>query len=374
MKIIAMIPARMGSKRVKSKNLRLLNGKPLIEYVLDTVSKVDIFDGIYVNSEDEIFSKIADKHGVSFYKRPNHLSSDEATNDEFAYEFLNNIECDILIQVLPTSPFLTEQEIKDFVNKMIADALDTLVSVEYKQIACVYQGESINFDKLKKNPPSQTMMPVMSYATALMGWKSSKFIENIDKMGVAYHGGKGKIDYFELKGYSTIDIDNEEDFLLAEAVSVALKQGNIKPKYYIQDKKERSEVDVPSILKKDGVEFNDLFDVNNEVVAITDILDNMPKDKSWSKRVVDTESNSMTVICQMPGEGNRRHYHPDWNEWWYIVEGEWEWEIEGKIKNIVKGDIVFMEKNRKHKITASGSGRAVRMAVSRADVAHVYED
>jgi len=99
----------------------------------------------------------------------------------------------------------------------------------------------------------------------------------------------------------------------------------------------------------------------------------MPKDKSWSKRVVDTESNSMTVICQMPGEGNRKHHHPDWNEWWYIVEGEWEWEIENKIKKIVKGDIVFMRKNRKHKITASGSGRAIRMAVSRADVAHVYE-
>ena len=374
MKIIAMIPARMGSKRVKSKNLRLLNGRPLIEHILDTVSKIDLFDGIYINSEDEIFSEIAEKYGVNFYKRPNHLSSDEATNDEFAYEFLKNIECDILIQVLPTSPFLTKQEIKDFVNKMITDDLDTLVSVEHKQIACIYQGKPINFGRLEKNPPSQTMTPIMSYATALMGWKSSVFIENIDKIGVAYHGGEGRTDFFELKGYSTIDIDNEEDFLLAEAVSLALKQGGVKPKYYARDKKERSEVDVPSILAKDGVEVNDLFDVNNEVVAMTSILKSMPKDKSWSKRVVDTESNSMTVICQMPGEGNRKHHHPDWNEWWYIVEGEWEWEIENKIKKIVKGDIVFMEKNRKHKITASGSGRAIRMAVSRADVAHVYEE
>ena len=54
-------------------------------------------------------------------------------------------------------------------------------------------------------------------------------------------------------------------------------------------------------------------------------------------------------------------------------KGEWNWEIEGEIKQIVQGDIVFMEKNRKHKITASGNGRAIRMAVSRADVAHVYE-
>ena len=80
----------------------------------------------------------------------------------------------------------------------------------------------------------------------------------------------------------------------------------------------------------------------------------------------------MTLICQMPGEGNRRHYHPDWNEWWYILEGEWEWEIEGEIRKIYKGDVVFMKKNRIHKITAAGNKPAIRMAVSRSDVAHVY--
>ena len=374
MKIVAMVPARMGSKRIKSKNLRFLDGKPLIEHVLETLSRIQIFNEIYINSEDEIFSEIADKYGINYYKRPDYLSSDEATNDEFAHEFLSNIDCEILIQILPTSPFITQKEIESFVNKMITDKLDTLVSVEHQQIACLYQGQAINFDNLKKNPPSQTMTPVMSYATALMGWRSSKFLENIENHEVAYHGGLGKTDFFELKGYSTIDIDNEEDFVLAEAASIALKSSKIVPKYYDQKNSERSEVDVPSILAKDGVQINDLFDVNNEVVALSDILESMPKDVSWSKRVIDTDSNSMTIICQMPGEGNRRHHHPDWNEWWYILEGEWEWEIEGEFKKIVQGEIVFMKKNRKHKITASGSNRAIRMAVSRGDVAHVYED
>ena len=162
--------------------------------------------------------------------------------------------------------------------------------------------------------------------------------------------------------------------MLAEAVSSTIKAQSVRPQYYEKASNERSEVDVPSILAKDGVEVNVLFDVNNEVVALSDILNAMPKDISWSKRVIDTENNSMTIICQMPGEGNRRHHHPDWNEWWYIVEGEWEWEIEGEIKMITQGDIVFMRKNRKHKITASGSSRAIRMAISRSDVAHVYED
>ena len=135
---------------------------------------------------------------------------------------------------------------------------------------------------------------------------------------------------------------------------------------------EHIEVDVPSILEKDGVKTNDLFDSNKEVVSLDAILSEKPSDSSWSKRVIDTDSNSMTIIAQMPGEGNRRHYHPDWNEWWYIVQGEWEWEIEGEIKRIKAGDIVMVEKRRVHKITAVGNNMAIRMAVSRADVEHIY--
>jgi len=135
---------------------------------------------------------------------------------------------------------------------------------------------------------------------------------------------------------------------------------------------EHIEVDVPSILEKDGVKTNDLFDSNKEVVSLNAILSEKPSDSSWSKRVIDTDSNSMTIIAQMPGEGNRRHYHPDWNEWWYIVQGEWEWEIEGEIKRIKAGDIVMVEKRRVHKITAVGDKMAIRMAVSRADVEHIY--
>ena len=373
MKIIGMIPARLGSTRVKNKNLRLINGKPLIQYIVNSAIKSNLLDDIYINSESSQFESIAENSGVKFYQRPKELSSNTATNDDFAIDFMDNIECDILIQLLPTSPFVTSSEIDGFIQEMLNGNFKTMISVANIQIECIYKDKAINFDQSKQTPPSQLLEPIKSYACSLMGWNVKTFRDNINKYNAAYHGGDESIGFYELKGYSKIDIDNEEDFLLAEAVSLSFKKLNSEPKYYIQNKVECSEVDVPSILAKDGVEVNDLFDVNNEVVALPDVLNAMPKDVSWSKRVIDTESNSMTIICQMPGQGNRMHYHPDWNEWWYIVEGEWNWEIEGEIKQIVQGDIVFMEKNRKHKITASGNGRAIRMAVSRADVAHVYE-
>ena len=63
--IIAMIPARLGSKRVPKKNLRLLNGRPLISYSIETAVKSGLFDEVYVNSEAEIFYKIAKKKYLS---------------------------------------------------------------------------------------------------------------------------------------------------------------------------------------------------------------------------------------------------------------------------------------------------------------------
>ncbi len=133
-----------------------------------------------------------------------------------------------------------------------------------------------------------------------------------------------------------------------------------------------SETDVPSILKEDGILHSDFTDSNKEYQNIPRIINEMPKDRSWCKTLVNSESNSVTILAQMPGEGNRLHYHPDWNEWWYILKGPWRWEIEGEERIVNTGDFVFMKKNRAHKITACGENLSIRMAVSRYDVEHIY--
>ena len=135
---------------------------------------------------------------------------------------------------------------------------------------------------------------------------------------------------------------------------------------------EHVEVEVEAILKKDGVLENNFSDANQQVVNAYELIKQNTDKTSWSRRLVDTESNSATMIGQMPGEGNRRHYHPDWNEWWFILAGKWEFEIDGKARQIVTGDVVFIEIGKIHKITAIGDEMAIRLAVSRSDVEHVY--
>lgn len=371
MKIIAMIPARIGSKRVHRKNLRLLAGKPLISYAIEAAIESGVFDEIYLNSDSEEFLGICEKYDINFYKRPEELGGDSINNDQFAQDFIENTESDIVVQLLPTSPLITPQEISDFVKKMKKDKLETLISVEAKQIACLYGDKEINFSFMEEHRSSQTMSPIHAYATVLMAWNSEVFIKNMKTFGFAYHGANSKKGFFELKGFSTIDIDNEEDFQLAEvAISYSKTKMKVEPQYW--KKEEKEEVNVPEILKKDGVMVSNFLQENQMISKVEEIIKNNDSSSSWCHRVVNTENNSATIISQLPGEGNRRHHHPDWNEWWYILDGEWEWEIEGNYYKIKKGDIVFIEKNKKHKIKAIGNKPAIRLAVSREDVSHVY--
>ena len=372
MKIIAMIPARLGSKRVPKKNLRLLNGRPLISYNIETAVKSKVFDEVYVNSEADIFSEIANNYGAKFYKRPLEFSTDLANNDQFALDFINNIAGDILIQILPTSPLITINEIKDFVDYMLTNNFDTLVSTIEHQIAGIFKDKPINFKILEPHISSQDMHPVETYATVLMGWKYTNFKENMIELGFAYHGGKGKIGYFPIKGLSTIDIDNEEDFRLAE-VAIKMKEKSIftDPEYY-DDSTDKIEVDVPEILKKDGILKSNFAEENIPIINLDKLMKKYGSTQPWCHRLVNTENNSATLLAQMPGEGNRLHYHPNWNEWWYILKGQWEWNIEGKRQIVKKGDFVFIKKGCRHEITAIGDEMAIRIAVSRADVEHVY--
>ena len=278
-----------------------------------------------------------------------------------------------MVQLLSTSPFITTTEIDGFIKAMLDGDFETMISMSNVQIECIYKDRSINFEQTKKTPPSQLLEPIKAYACSLMGWETRRYKENIQKYKAAYHGGDGSIGFYELKGYSTIDIDYEDDFLLAESVALALKSENKLPQYYSEDIEMIADSDRERILNEDGVKSNTLHEFNREVTDVNEIIKKNGRQSSWSHTLVNSESTCSTLIAQMPGEGNRMHYHPDWDEWWYIVEGEWEWNIEGKPKKVVKGDVVFINRNRKHKITAIGEKMAIRLAVSRSDVDHVYD-
>ena len=375
MKIVTMIPARMGSTRVKDKNIRILDSKPLVQHIIESAKSSSMLSEIYLNSESEIFQDIANDNKINFYKRDASLSSNDATNDDFSLDFMDNIECDILLQLLPTSPFISPDQIDSFVKFMLEGNFETMISTKNIQIEAIFKGKPINFDQKSQTPPSQLLKPIEAYACGIMAWDCKKFRDNMKKFGAGYHGGDGSIGFYELTGYATVDIDNEDDFELAEAVIKSFKEEKKQPEYYSSDKKELiADANVKRILSGDGVISNNQDEANKEKVMLSEIIKKNGREQSWSHTVINSSSNSATLIAQLPGEGNRKHHHPDWNEWWYILEGQWNWNVEGEDKTIIAGEVVFIEKGKKHQITASGDEMAIRLAVSRYDVDHVYEE
>ncbi len=215
-KIVALIPARLGSIRVKSKNLRLLAGKPLIYYAIDALKKAKSFDEIYVNSESELIGKVAERYGIPFYKRPAELALSTSMIDEYIYEFLKNTPCDVLAVVNPTSPFITPQEIDDCIDHFIKSDCDTQLACEDVRTHSFVKGKEVNFSTKGKHPRSQDIPPVQALNFAVTVWKSQAFIDHYEAHGHAVY--TGKLGFYAFDGLSNIDIDWEEDFQLAEVI------------------------------------------------------------------------------------------------------------------------------------------------------------
>lgn len=216
MKIIAMIPARMGSQRLKQKNLKEINGIPLITHAIHKCKQAGCFNEIWVNSEHDTFGNIAQKENVLFHKRPEELANHQSTSEDFVFEFLTSHKCDYLFQVHSIAPLLRAKEVFDFVNYMTSHKdIDVLLSVVNEQIECVYHGEPINFSYRGKTN-SQDLEPVQRVTWSITGWKSNVFINAVNNNKCATYSGK--VQFFPISRMSGLIIKNIDDFNIAECL------------------------------------------------------------------------------------------------------------------------------------------------------------
>lgn len=216
MKIIAMVPGRMGSERLAIKNLALLNGRPLISYALEAAKTSGIFDRVVLNSDGEVFNQIAQTYGVEFYLRPNHLGSSETKSDEVVHDFIGKHPSDIVAWVNPTSPLQTGKEIKDVVNYFIDQELDSLITVENKQVHCVYEGEPLNFSVQELFAKTQDLTPVQPFVYSVMMWRTQSFMETYQQQGHALLSGK--LGFYPVSKESALIIKTDVDLMVAESV------------------------------------------------------------------------------------------------------------------------------------------------------------
>ena len=231
MKFVAEIPARLGSKRVKMKNLRLLNGKPMIAYAIEACKAAKLVSDIYVNTESDKLGEVAEKLGAKFYKRKPELAEDHIVSDQFNYDFMKSIDMDCLVMVNPVSPLVTSGDIDSAIQYFEENEFDSMISVKEEKLQSFYQNKSLNFDVNGLLPMTQNIDPVQLCVWTVCIWRKEIFIKSYEENGFAVFSGK--IGLYPINPMHAIKISYEEDFQMAEMLIAARNnKGSSKAEYY----------------------------------------------------------------------------------------------------------------------------------------------
>ena len=222
-KIIAMIPARIGSTRLKFKNLSLINNKPMIYYAINSAKKSQIFDNIYLNSDHIIFKEIAKRYHVDFYLRSKSLGKNNVRSDDIVYNFLINNYCDVMCWINPIAPLLSSNDIKNTINYFLSNNLDSLITTEEKNVHSIYNNKPINYVKKRKFDLTQNLKPIKLFNYSIMMWRTKTYIKNYKKNKYSFFCGN--FDTYNLSKFSSLIVKNSEDLHL---VNYVLKQRNRK--------------------------------------------------------------------------------------------------------------------------------------------------
>lgn len=190
MKSICIIPARGGSKGVPKKNIRIINGKPLLGHVIESVKKSGIFEHVIVSTEDFEISQIAKKFGAEVpFVRPKNLATDFAPMDKVLLHAVKELykkkyEFDIFVWRDATTPFIRDIEIKKCINilettnaKIVAGVYEQHLNPYFNIVETKKNGFLKLCKPLKVRARSRQEAPKVFQLNGLYAYKTKEFLK-----------------------------------------------------------------------------------------------------------------------------------------------------------------------------------------------------
>ena len=223
MKILVIIPARGGSKGIPHKNIKPLNGKPLIHYTIDEAREIVGDDDICVSTDDPEIIKCVEDYGLKVpFVRPEELATDTAGTYEVLLHALSFYEkqgqhYDVVLLLQNTSPFRTAEQIKEALKLYTSD-VDMIVSV--KECAanpyyCVFEEDNNGYLHVCKGDGNifrrQDAPKVYEYNGAI-------YIMNAEKLKTTHMHKMQKRVKYVMDDLSSFDLDTMWDWQMAENI------------------------------------------------------------------------------------------------------------------------------------------------------------
>lgn len=208
MKIVAIIPARGGSKGVPNKNIRMLAGHPLIYYSINNALKSKYIDEVIVSTDSEEIASVSRNLGAKIHFRDESLARDNVSLSPVIYDAIRDIETDFIVTMQATSPCLTVETLDKAIETAINSEYDTIISVcNHPNLAWRRQDEQ--FTPEYEARLNRQQLPGRYVETGAF------FISKASAVTKDSHIGKN-CSCFEIPETEAIDIDDFSDILLAE--------------------------------------------------------------------------------------------------------------------------------------------------------------
>ena len=218
MKVLAIIPARGGSKGIPRKNMRLMNGKPLIAYAIENALACPQIDSVVVSSDsDEILSFSRQYSGIVCLDRKTNLAADAITLDPVIYdavvraEEINGSPYDVVVTLQPTSPLLTKATLCNALQFFLEGPLDSAISVVNSPHLSWRKDESEKVIPSYVKRLNRQQLPPNYLETGAFLITKREFVSNDSRLGK-------EVGVFEVPSEESVDIDTKEDWVVCESL------------------------------------------------------------------------------------------------------------------------------------------------------------
>lgn len=210
MKVVAIVPMKLNNKRLPQKNTKpFTNGNPLCMYILDTLLSIDIINEVYVYCSNQDIKNYL-PNGVKFLKRSEILDSDQTKMNDVLMEFAKEIKADIFVMTHTTAPFIKKESIIKGINAVLNGSCDSSFAVKKVQDFFWKDGKPFNYQL--NNIPRTQDLPALFQETSGFYIYKKEIIEHL-------HRRIGDNPFLvEVSEIESIDIDEPEDFLIADAI------------------------------------------------------------------------------------------------------------------------------------------------------------
>ena len=222
-KIIALIPARGGSKGIPKKNIKKFMGSPLIVHTINYALSYHKINDVYVSTDNLEISEISKNAGAKIIDRPNNISTDTATTESAIEHALSqiNIKPDIIVLLQPTSPLRPEGSLKKGIQKFISEEYDSLLSISptHKFFWEISETKTTpKYDYLNRPRRQDLNKNEISYIE-----NGSLYIFSYDHFQKVKNRLGGKIGHIIFPEEYSMEIDTELDFKILQKNAELLK-------------------------------------------------------------------------------------------------------------------------------------------------------